>query len=121
MRRPPLCAMGGPPGRGRARPGQPSHGTRRELLRRVLWAHDGRIEMTTLLGRAFEQFQSDPHGIVHWASGAAPREFGALAPLVIEHARTGDEVGIEIMGAAAAHVDALAARLIALGVERIAL
>jgi len=93
----------------------------RELLRRVLWAHDGRIGMTTLLERAFEPFQSDPHAIVRWASDASPREFGALAPLVIEHARAGDGVGIEILRAAAAHVDALAARLMALGVERIAL
>jgi glucosamine kinase len=93
----------------------------RELLRRVLWAHDGRIGMTTLLERAFEPYQSDPHAIVRWAAGASPREFGALAPLVIEQARAGDAVGIEIMRAAAAHVDALAARLLAVGVERIAL
>jgi glucosamine kinase len=93
----------------------------REVVRQVLWAHDGRIEPTTLLRRAFEQFQSDPHAIVRWASGASPREFGALAPLVIEQARAGDGVGIAILRAAAAHVDALAARLIALGVERIAL
>ena len=93
----------------------------RELLRQVLWAHDGRIETTTLLRRAFEQFQSDPHAIVRWASGASPREFGALAPLVIEQARAGDMVAIAILRAAAAHVDALAARLTALGVERIAL
>ncbi len=93
----------------------------RELLRRVLWAHDGRIESTTLLERALEPFQSDPHAIVRWASIASPREFGALAPLVIEHARSGDRVGIEIMRAAAAHIDALAARLVALGVEHIAL
>jgi len=69
----------------------------------------------------FEQFQSDPHAIVRWASGASPREFGALAPLVIEQARAGDMVAIAILRAAAAHVDALAARLMALGVERIAL
>jgi len=93
----------------------------RELLRQALWAHDGRIETTALLRRAFEQFQSDPHAIVRWASGASPREFGALAPLVIEQARAGDMVAIAILRAAAAHVDALAARLMALGVERIAL
>jgi glucosamine kinase len=93
----------------------------RELLRRVLWAHDGRIEMTALLQRAFEQFQSDPHAIVRWASCASPREFGALAPLVIEQAQAGDGARIEILRMAATHVDALAARLTALGVERIAL
>jgi glucosamine kinase len=93
----------------------------RELVRHVLWAYDGRIEMTTLLTLAFEQFQSDPHAIVRWASNASPRAFGALAPLVIEHARAGDAIGIGIVGVAASHVDALAARLMALGVDRIAL
>ena len=93
----------------------------RELLRRVLWAHDGRIEATALIDRAFEQFQRDPHAIVRWASNASPRDFGAFAPMVIAHARIGDAVGLELMGMAASHVDALAARLVALGVERIAL
>lgn len=93
----------------------------RELMRRVLWAYDDRIEATPLLDRAFGQFQSDPHAIVHWASNALPHEFGALAPMVVEHAQTGDAIGVELMRAAATHVDALAARLTALGVDRIAL
>jgi glucosamine kinase len=93
----------------------------RELLRRVLWAHDGRIESTPLLEQAFAQFQSDPHAIVRWVPSASPRAFGALAPLVIEHAGAGDAIGIEIMRLAASHVDALAARLMGLGAERIAL
>jgi glucosamine kinase len=93
----------------------------RELMRRVLWAHDGRIPSSPLLDRAFEQFQSDPHAIVRWAPSASPQEFGALAPLVVEQAQAGDAIGVELMRAAAAHVDALAARLAALGVDRIAL
>jgi glucosamine kinase len=74
-----------------------------------------------LLERAFAQFQSDPHAIVRWVPSASPRAFGALAPLVIEHAGAGDAIGIEIMRLAASHVDALAARLMGLGAERIAL
>jgi glucosamine kinase len=93
----------------------------RELMRRVLWAHDGRIQSTPLLDRAFEQFQSDPHAIVRWASDASPHEFGAVAPLVVEHAQAGDAIGVELMRGAASHIDALAARLVALGVDRIAL
>jgi glucosamine kinase len=52
---------------------------------------------------------------------AKPRDFGGLAPLVVEHAGSGDPVGVELMSEAAAHVDALAARLLALGARSIAL
>jgi len=93
----------------------------RELLVRVLWACDGRIEKTTLLNEAFEQFHCDPHSVVRWASKAAPRDFGALAPLVVEHGWRGDAVGRDLMSRAGAHADALAMRLVALGVDRLAL
>jgi glucosamine kinase len=93
----------------------------RELLRRVLWAHDGRIMQTHLLQAAFEQFRGDPHAIVRWAANASPGDFAALAPLVADHARSGDEAGRELLRRAASHIDALAARLLALGAERIAM
>ena len=93
----------------------------RELLRRVLWAHDGRIELSPLLKAGFEQFRCDPHAIVRWASNASPGDFGTMAPLVVEHAQSGDVIGGELMRAAASHIDALAARLVMLGANRIAL
>ena len=93
----------------------------REALRRVLWAHDGRATSTGLLRTLFEQFLNDPHAIVRWTFKASPRDFGALAPLVVAHAKSGDHAGIELMQSAAAHIDALAARLIGLGVIRLSL
>jgi glucosamine kinase len=93
----------------------------RELLVRLLWACDGRIERTALLKEAFDQFHSDPHTIVRWASKASPRDFGGLAPLVVERGQRGDAVGKELMALAGSHVDALVARLAAHGVERLAL
>jgi len=93
----------------------------RELLRRVLWAHDGRMKPSPLLKAAFKHFRDDPHAIVRWASNASPRDFGTMAPLVVEHAQSGDVVGSELMRAAASHIDALAARLVTLGADRIAL
>ena len=92
-----------------------------EALRRVLWARDGRMAWTGLLGALFEQFEGDAHAIVRWASEASPGDFGTLAPFVVEHAKLGDAAGIELMRLAAAHVDALAARLAALGAHRLAL
>jgi glucosamine kinase len=92
-----------------------------EALRRTLWAHDGRIAWTGLLTSLSVKFQSDPHAIVRWMTGAAPRDYGSFAPAIIEHAKCYDPVANELMQLAAGHIDALAARLIAFGVERIAL
>ena len=92
-----------------------------EALRRVLWAHDGRIAWTGLLTALFDRFESNPHVVVREMSAAAPRRFAALAPLIIEHASRQDPVGAELLRLAAGHLDALAQRLVALGAERLAL
>jgi glucosamine kinase len=92
-----------------------------EALRRVLWAHDGRRRWTPLLRELFDQFQSNPHAIVQFASAATPREFGSLAPRVVAGAERGDPAARELLRLAAAHIDALAERLAASGTERLAL
>ena len=93
----------------------------REAMRRVLWAHDGRIASTALLRRLSDEFGADPYAIVRWAANAQPAEFGRLAPLVVEHAARQDPAALELMRHAASHIDVLAARLLALGAERLAL
>jgi len=93
----------------------------REALRVVLQAHDGRTRWTGLLHRLSDDFNRDPHGIVRWAAGATPADFGALAPLVVDHASRGDDAAIGLMQSAAAHIEALAARLVELGADRLAL
>jgi glucosamine kinase len=92
-----------------------------EAVRRTLWAYDGRTPWTALLGDVFAEFQSDPHAIVRWMGTARPRDFARLAPLVLRSAQQSDPVGCELMRIAAGYVDALAARLGALGVPRLAL
>jgi glucosamine kinase len=92
-----------------------------EALRSVLWACDGRVAWTGLLSALFERFEKDPHAIAGWAFKATPRDFGTLAPLVVEQARRGDPAGVELMRLGATHIDALAARLVALGAPRLAL
>jgi glucosamine kinase len=91
-----------------------------EALRRVLWAHDQRIAWTPLLSALFGQFQT-PYAIVRWCATALPRDFGSLAPTIVDYAGRGDSVGVELMQQAAGHVDELATRLIALGAHRLAL
>jgi glucosamine kinase len=92
-----------------------------EGLRRTLWAHDGRIAWTGLLRSLSVRFQSDPHAIVRWMSGALPRDFGTFAPAILDHASRNDAVAVELMRLAGGHIDALAARLAALGAERLSL
>jgi glucosamine kinase len=92
-----------------------------EAVRRALWAHDGRAAWTDLLQDVFARFGGDPHAIVRWMGSAKPRDFATLAPRVVEHALRGDPAGAELMRLAAAHIDALAERLEAMGVPRWAL
>lgn len=92
-----------------------------EALRRVLWAVDGRVPWTPLLRALFADFGNDAHAIVRWAQTATPRDFGSFTPRIVGHSARGDPAGCELMQAAACHIDALAARLIAGGATRIAL
>ena len=92
-----------------------------EGLCRTLWAHDGRIPWSGLLTALFAHFGSNPHAIVRWMTGALPRDYATFAPTIVEHAAAGDPVAIELLRRAGRHIDALAGRLLALGVERLAL
>jgi glucosamine kinase len=92
-----------------------------EALRRALWARDGRIAWTPVLRELFAIFDNDAHAIVHWTETASPRDFGSFAPRVVECAQGGDPIAAELMTEAAIHVDALAARLIAAGADRLSL
>jgi glucosamine kinase len=92
-----------------------------EAARRVLWAYDGRAQWTGLTKKVLERFDGDPHAIVRWMGQARPRDFAVLAPVVLEYAVRGDAVAVELMQAAAHHVDVMAEQLVALGVPRLAL
>lgn len=92
-----------------------------EALRRVLRASDGREAWTACLRALYAAFGDDPHAIVAWSAQATPRDFGSLAPRIVEHAANGDPAAVALMQAAAGHIDKLAARLIALGAPRLAL
>jgi glucosamine kinase len=92
-----------------------------ELLRRVLWARDGRVPWTPLLRSAFADFGDDPHAILEWIAGAQPNDLGAYAPRIVAHTAEQDAAAIELMSLAAGHVDALAARLADCGADRLSL
>ncbi|HEY1745663.1 MAG TPA: BadF/BadG/BcrA/BcrD ATPase family protein [Xanthobacteraceae bacterium] len=91
-----------------------------EVLRRVLWALDGRLAWTPMLRTVSAGFADDPHTIVRWTQTASPRDFAALAPRIFDCARQGDPVADELLTLAAAHIDALARRLHEAGTTRLA-
>jgi glucosamine kinase len=93
----------------------------RETLRGVLSAYDGRTAWTPLLRSVFAQYGSDPHAVVGWIARATPGDLGALAPIVIAHASRNDEAATGLLRIGAAHLDTIAARLVALGAPRLAL
>lgn len=92
-----------------------------ESVRRLLWALDGRHSWTALLRALGERFANDAHAVAAWAQSASPGDFGSLAPLIFEHAAAGDPVARQLVGFAASAIDALAARLIAVGATRLAM
>lgn len=92
-----------------------------EVLRRVLWALDGRAVWTELLRSVAAGFGHDPHAIVRWTQTASPRDFAALAPLVFEHSGQGDTAAAELLTLAAGHIDVLARRLVEAGATPLAL
>jgi glucosamine kinase len=92
-----------------------------ELLRRVLWARDGRVQWTPLLRDVFADFREDPHEILGWAAHAQPSDLGSYAPRIVAHAVGRDNAAIELMSLAAGHIDAIAARLNDSGADRLSL
>ena len=92
-----------------------------EGIRRLLWALDGRLGWTDLLRDLGARFGNDPHAVAAWGQTARPGDFGSLAPAIFEHAACADPIAQELVGRAAGHIDAIAARLIAAGATRLAL
>ena len=97
-----------------------------ELLRRVLWARDGRLPWTPLLRDAFADFGDDPHAILDWVAAAQPADLGAYAPRIVARAtktdaEERDHAAVELMSLAAGHIDTLAARLVECGADRLSL
>jgi glucosamine kinase len=93
----------------------------RETLRRVLLAHDGRVPWTNLLRRIFQHHGADPHAIVRWAAAAQPRDYGSIAPIVMEYAAQHDDCALTLVRLAAGLLEGIILRLVELGAPRIAL
>lgn len=76
----------------------------RAALSATLDAVDGLIAQTGLSAELLARFGGRPRGIVALAKDAPAGEIAALAPVVIEAARAGDQIGEAILAEGAAYV-----------------
>ncbi|MCB5174279.1 BadF/BadG/BcrA/BcrD ATPase family protein [Microvirga lenta] len=87
----------------------------REILRRTIWAYDGRIPATPLSRTVLAEFNDDPEILVDWVGKARPSDYARYAPLVLEHAQRRDPIGLELIRNAADEMAQIATRLLDLG------
>ncbi len=93
----------------------------RELLRRTIWAYDGRIPLTPLSKLVLDEFKNDLEVMVDWVGKARPSDYGRYAPLVLQHAEERDPLAIDIISEAAAGLGRIGTRLLDLGAPAICL
>lgn len=94
----------------------------REVLRRTLWAYDGRAAKTPLAEAILCRFQSDPSRIVVFASRATPASYAELAPLVFHYATSQeDPLAVTLVMEAASAAVRMINRLVDVGAPQISL
>ncbi len=93
----------------------------RAALAASLLAYDRITDASPLTDRLIDEFGGTPGPMVEFARTATPGDFGRFAPAVFAAAETGDAIGLDIVGKAAASVDAALDRIVADGVDRVAL
>ncbi|MCD6070394.1 MAG: N-acetylglucosamine kinase [Microvirga sp.] len=93
----------------------------RELLRRCIWAYDGRAPSTPLSDAVLAEFKNDLEILVDWVGKARPSDYGRYAPLVLDYAERRDPLAIDLVANAAAGLGQIATRLLDLGAPAICL
>jgi len=73
----------------------------REAVAAALHGHDGLGPHTDFTRALMAHFGGLPSDVVHWATQARPRDYGALAPLIAEYAHKGDPVASDLLRKAA--------------------
>ena len=76
-------------------------------IRRSLWARDGRIPHSAMTQEVLEYFHGSAGEIVDWTARATPTDYAAFAPIVMDHASSGDPIAEDIVKAAAHRLDRL--------------
>lgn len=87
-------------------------------MRHALRALDGRTQRTPLADAVAARFDHDVLQAVAWMATASPRDYGALAPIVMDHADAEDPIARSIVEDAAGHVERFIETIVARGVTR---
>ncbi|RYE01903.1 MAG: ATPase [Sphingomonadales bacterium] len=90
-------------------------------VRHALRALDGRTEPTALSRAITADFAHDTAQVVAWMDAAAPGDYAAFAPLVMDYAENGDTIARSIVEDAASHIERFIETIFARGAERCAL
>lgn len=85
-----------------------------EALRLTLLAYDGILNDTGMTASLFAEFGNDPGAMLAFARHGVPGDFARFAPAVFAAAEAGDGLALEIVRKAAADVDAVLDRMLAL-------
>ncbi|KLK94197.1 N-acetylglucosamine kinase [Microvirga vignae] len=93
----------------------------RDLLRRCVWAHDGRVPSTPLSDALLAEFNNDLEVLVDWVGNARPGDYARYAPLVFEYANRRDPLGIALVEDSAAGATRIATRLLEIGAPALCL
>jgi glucosamine kinase len=93
----------------------------REALRRSLYAHDGIIEPTAFTDAIWARFDDSIETLQRFVEGAKPRDYGALAPLLFEHAEKGDAIARFILDRGQTGITLVLDHIVKLGIIRICL
>jgi len=93
----------------------------RAAITAALDGHDGLASSSAFTRAVFTAVGGTRAAIIDWVTRARPREYGLLAPLVMEHALHGDMTALALVRRSAHEVETMLARLVALGSERVCL
>lgn len=90
-------------------------------MRHALRALDGRTTRTPLSLAVSERFGHDTARAIAWMDAATPRDYAALAPIVMDHAEADDAIARSIVEDAALHVERFIETVFAQGAPACAL
>ncbi len=90
-------------------------------LRAALPVLDGRAPHGALSDEVLTRFGGKAAEVVAWMDRASATDYATLAPVVVRHADAGEALARQLMQEAAAGIEAICRRLLALGAPRLAL
>jgi len=87
-------------------------------VRHALRTLDGRVPRTSFSEAVTARFDHDPARAVAWLARATPRDYAALAPLILDHANADDPTARAIVEDAARDIERVVDTMFARGVGR---